>query len=41
VGPEGKLLGIVTLDDLIGYISSRRKDVSEIIASFFAPYQAV
>ena len=38
---EGTLLGIVTLDDLVGHIGSTRDDVAEIIASFFAPYQAV
>jgi CBS domain-containing protein len=41
VGRRGELIGIVTLDDLVGHVGSMRGDVSEIIASFHAPYQAV
>ena len=38
---EGRALGIITLDDIIGHVGSRRGDVAEIIASFHAPNQAV
>ncbi|MHC5010161.1 MAG: CBS domain-containing protein [Planctomycetota bacterium] len=41
VDDRGRALGIVTLDDLVGYIGSSTGEMTEIIASFHAPYQGV
>ena len=41
VGSDGQLIGIVTLDDLVGHIGELGEESQEMIASFHAPYRAV
>ena len=41
VDADGKLVGIVTLDDLVGHIQNLPPGAVEILSSFHAPYQFV
>lgn len=41
VDRKGRLLGIVTLDDLLGKVAALRPDVAEMLSAFHAPHQAV
>jgi CBS domain-containing protein len=41
VDDDGAVMGIVTLDDLIGRLGATKAEVAEILASFHVPYQAV
>lgn len=41
VDGDGSLVGIVTLDDLVGKVAALRGDVAELLASFHAPDQQV
>ena len=41
VNPDGELVGVVSLDDLIGHLETMPAGVVEILESFHAPYSFV